>query len=275
MASVFERMVAILDELPAIGKTQKNQQQGFNFRGHDDVLNALNPLLAKHGVFIIPDVLERIPAERQTKSGSTMYEVNLHVRFFFYGADGDSFTASTWGEGTDSGDKATNKAMTMAFKNVLIQAFAINTSDNVDADHHAPEETTRNNQQPERTRSYAPPPARPQSDGQSGDGDFVIPLGAHKGLTIAQVYDLPADSSGKNDGAGYLSWAAYKMEPKAQSGKDFQEAAQRFLQAKKDAYDKSVLDPTGDPGPAEAVSPAWGQGPQDDVPFLPSIGGDR
>lgn len=138
---VFERVLAILDELPAIGKDQRNQQQGFMFRGHDDILNALNPLLAKHGVFVVPDVIERIVAQRQTQRGGVMYEVNLHVAFRFYGVDGDHVEASTWGEGTDTGDKATNKAMTMAFKNVLNQTFAISSAEFKDADGETPEET--------------------------------------------------------------------------------------------------------------------------------------
>lgn len=145
-ATVFQRMVAIIDELPAIGKTQRNREQGFMFRGHDDVMNALNPLLAKHGVFVVPDVVERETNTRTTSRGSTMYEVNLHVRFTFYGAGGDSFQASGWGEGTDMGDKATNKAMTGAFKYVVAQAFALATAETSDSDAETAEETTTGEQ---------------------------------------------------------------------------------------------------------------------------------
>jgi hypothetical protein len=141
--TVFQRMVAIIDELPAIGKDQRNTQQNFMFRGHDDVMNALNPLLAKHGVFVVPDVLERVTGERVTSSNKTMYEVNLHVKFTFFGLLGDSFVASGWGEGTDMGDKSTSKAMTMAFKYVVAQAFALATAETSDADAGTPEETTR------------------------------------------------------------------------------------------------------------------------------------
>lgn len=142
-ATIFERMVRILGELPAIGKDARNDQQKFMYRSHDAVLNALNPLLAKHGVFVVPNVLQREVDRRTTKSGTIMYEVNLHVRYTFYGAKGDSFTASAWGEGTDSGDKSTNKAMTMAFKNVLAQAFAVSTADTIDTDGESHEETVR------------------------------------------------------------------------------------------------------------------------------------
>ncbi len=141
--SIYERMIAIIEELPAIGKTQQNKEQGFMFRGHDQVMNALNPLLAKYGVFIVPNVIERVVSTRETKRGTAMYEVNLHVEFTFYGAAGDSFTASGWGEGTDMGDKATNKAMTGAFKYVVAQAFALATAETSDADATSPEETMR------------------------------------------------------------------------------------------------------------------------------------
>lgn len=143
--TIHQRMVAIIDELPAIGKTQRNEQQKFMFRGHDDVMNALNPLLAKHGVFVVPHVLERITGERTASSGKTMYEVNLHVEYTFWGAGGDSFSASGWGEGTDMGDKSTSKAMTMAFKYVVAQAFALATEEtsHSDADAGSAEETTR------------------------------------------------------------------------------------------------------------------------------------
>lgn len=140
--TVHERIVAVLGDLPAIGKNQRNVQQNFNFRGIDDVLNHLNPLLAKHGVFFVPTVLERTDALRTTAKGSALYVVNLHVRYTFFGLLGDSVAADGWGEGTDSGDKATNKAMTGAMKYVLFQVFAVATEDTVDADATTPEPTT-------------------------------------------------------------------------------------------------------------------------------------
>ncbi len=139
--TIHERMIAILADLPAIGKTQRNTQQNFMYRGHDDVLNALNPLLAEHGVFVVPDVVERIEGRREVSGGRVMFEVNLHVEFTFWGAGGDFVQASGWGEGTDMGDKSTNKAMTAAFKYVIAQAFAISTAENQDADGQTPEET--------------------------------------------------------------------------------------------------------------------------------------
>lgn len=141
--SIYEAMAAVLADLPAIGKNQRNVQQGFQFRGIDDVLDALNPVLSKHGVFYVPDVVERLSEERPTKSGGVLYTVHLHVRYRFYGPAGDYVEASGWGEGTDSGDKATNKAMTGAMKYVLFQTFAIATAEQSenDADRHQAEPT--------------------------------------------------------------------------------------------------------------------------------------
>lgn len=141
--NIYELMGRILAELPAIGKDQHNTQQGFYYRGMDDVLNALNPILSKYGVFVVPDVIERLNGTRTTAKGGILYEVNLHVRFRFYGPAGDFVEASGWGEGTDSGDKATNKAMTNALKYVLFQAFAISTEEQsaMDSDRYTPEGT--------------------------------------------------------------------------------------------------------------------------------------
>lgn len=141
-------LARVLGELPAIGKNQRNQQQGFNFRGIDDVLNALNPLLAKHGVFFVPDVLEMRTSERTTSKGNALYTVHMHVRYTFYGPNGDTLTTSGWGEGTDSGDKATSKAMMMAMKYVLFQVLAISTEEQsaADADGHTAPETVRRDQ---------------------------------------------------------------------------------------------------------------------------------
>lgn len=161
--TIHERMIAVLAALPAIGKDQRNEQQKFMYRGHDDVMNALNPLLAEHGIFAVPTVRERVATERQTSRGSTMYEINLLVHYRFYGMKGDYVEASSWGEGTDMGDKSTNKAMTMAFKNVLAQAFAISTAELSDADGASPEETKRRQggeAQPRRDRDKPFDPGR-------------------------------------------------------------------------------------------------------------------
>lgn len=135
--NIHERMAAILTELPAIGKDSYNEQQKFSFRGYDDALNALNPLLAKYRVYYVPEVIERERRERTTRQGGIMYEVALHVRFTFYGPAGDCVVGTAWGEGTDMADKSTPKAHTGSMKVMLFEAFAISTEESKASDPDA------------------------------------------------------------------------------------------------------------------------------------------
>lgn len=136
---IHEKIIAILADADAISKDRRNQQQGFNFRGIDDVYNALHPLLAKHGVFSTTEVLSERSEERQTAKGGTLIYRILTVKFTFYAADGSHVESVMIGEGMDSGDKASNKAMAIAHKYALLQLLAIPTEDakDPDAESHA------------------------------------------------------------------------------------------------------------------------------------------
>ncbi|MHB1474978.1 MAG: ERF family protein [Dermatophilaceae bacterium] len=122
---VHRALAEIIGELGGIGKTGYNAEQRYHFRGIDAILGELHPLLARYGVVIVPDVIDRIYEERTSKSGNLGHCTHLHVRYTVYGPAGDSITLSTWGEGLDYSDKATNKAMTAAYKYALLQLFAI------------------------------------------------------------------------------------------------------------------------------------------------------
>lgn len=119
-----------------IGKNRTNTQgSGYKFRGIDDVYNALSPLLAKHALVIIPRMLTRTCEERTSKSGGALFYVTVEAEFDFVSSeDGSKATARTFGEAMDSSDKATNKAMSAAYKYAAFQTFAIPTEGNADAD---------------------------------------------------------------------------------------------------------------------------------------------
>ena len=134
---VYQKIAAITAELSKIGisKDSKNQSQGYAFRGIDAVYGALSPLLAKHGLCILPRVKDRQVIERQNKSGTALFYVTLTVEFDFVAAeDGSKHTVITVGEAMDSGDKASNKAMSAAYKYAAFQAFCIPTEGDNDAD---------------------------------------------------------------------------------------------------------------------------------------------
>lgn len=136
---IYKAIPSIMGEINAVGKNKKNTQQGFMYRGIDDVMNAINPALVKHNVFIVPEILEQSREERQTSKGGTLIYSVCKIKFRFCADDGSSIEAVTIGEGMDSGDKATNKAMAVAFKYACFQVFCIPTEEMKDPDAETPE----------------------------------------------------------------------------------------------------------------------------------------
>ncbi|HAT2610211.1 TPA: single-stranded DNA-binding protein [Kluyvera intermedia] len=135
---VYAAISAVAKEMSTTGisKDRRNQQQGFNFRGIDQVYNALAPALVNHGLLILPRITERTVTERTTKQGGVLFYVVVKAEFDFVSTeDGSMHTVTTYGEAMDSGDKATNKAMSIAYKYAAFQAFCIPTEETaVDAD---------------------------------------------------------------------------------------------------------------------------------------------
>lgn len=125
---VYKAINAVQADLALIGiaKDKKNAQQGYSFRGIDDVYGALAPMLAKHNLCIIPFALSRNVVERVTQKGGVLFYVTIECEFHFVSAvDGSKHIAKTYGEAMDSGDKATNKAMSAAYKYAAFQTFCI------------------------------------------------------------------------------------------------------------------------------------------------------
>ncbi len=109
-----------------IGKTRRNAQQGYNFRGVDEVMNAFAPILADAGLYLRPRFTEREVAERATKNGGALFYVTVKGEFQFSDEAGDAVTVGPfYGEAMDSADKATNKAMATAFKYAMFQTFCV------------------------------------------------------------------------------------------------------------------------------------------------------
>lgn len=134
---VYKCINAVQSELAKAGisKTSRNQAQGYNFRGIDAVYNALSPMLATNGLCILPRMLSRTCEERLTQKGTALFYVTVDAEFDLVCAeDGSKHTIKTFGEAMDSGDKATNKAMSAAYKYACMQAFAIPTEGDNDAD---------------------------------------------------------------------------------------------------------------------------------------------
>ena len=136
---VYEAINAVQSQLSKVGITKdrtNTQGAGYKFRGIDDIFNTISPLLAEHKLCILPKVISRDCVERMSKSGGALFYVTLDVEFDFISSeDGSKHTVKIFGEAMDSGDKATNKAMSAAYKYAAIQAFAIPTEGDNDTEN--------------------------------------------------------------------------------------------------------------------------------------------
>ena len=138
---IYGKIANILKETKAIGKTEKNQQQGFKFRGIDNVMNELHELFSKNEVFILQEVQSYTTENRPTKLGGTNTFTRATIKFRYMTTDGSCIETVNVGEAMDSGDKGMNKAMSIALKYSLLQMFLIPTDEPKDPDANTPEET--------------------------------------------------------------------------------------------------------------------------------------
>lgn len=129
---IYAAICGVMEDVGAVGKGDYNKQQGFKYRGIDAVMNALNPAMIKHKIFCTPEVLEQTREERTTQNGGRLIYSVCRMRYKFFTTDGSFIETIVVGEGMDSGDKATNKAMSVAFKYACFQTFCIPTENLMD-----------------------------------------------------------------------------------------------------------------------------------------------
>lgn len=172
---IYESIIGTMKDIGAVGKNQRNEQQKFMYRGIDAVMNALQPAMIKNGIFVMPEVLEEKREERTTKMGSVLFYTRLTVAYHFYAADGSSVSAKVIGEAMDTGDKATNKAMSIAYKYACFQVFCIPTEEMQD-----PDQTVHENIQPKNAQDGS-------NRGGNGRGREITGQGGRNGNTGQQV----------------------------------------------------------------------------------------
>lgn len=180
---IFQAIQNVMKDIDPIGKNQKNAQQGFSFRGIDDVYNTLQPIMAKHGVFTVPNITGVEQREITSRNGATGNHVIIRYKWIFYATDGSFITAETIGEAMDYGDKAFNKACSIAHKYALLTVFSIPTKDLVDPDAEAHEVVKKT---VDEIKKEFPSAKVPQNYGKPED--FKMPFGKNKGKALK---DLP------------------------------------------------------------------------------------
>lgn len=127
--SIVASLSLVMQDVRKVTKTGFNTQQQYKFRGVDATINAVGPVLRKHGVIVLPNLVSERIETFQTGKGSTMYRSVVVVTYKFIGPAGDELSATVAGEGSDSLDKATSKAMSVAYRTALLQALCLPTDD--------------------------------------------------------------------------------------------------------------------------------------------------
>ncbi|WP_313080541.1 ERF family protein [Pulveribacter sp.] len=132
MSKIQTAVLGVMKDIAAIGigKTQRNTQQGYAFRGIEAAMNELSPLLVKHGITVTGSYSDLSISERfkgDPKDGRAMRFCTLKGAFTFAAEDGSHVVAECFGEAMDSGDKAVTKAQSIAFRTALFQQFVVPT----------------------------------------------------------------------------------------------------------------------------------------------------
>lgn len=134
--SLDDAILAVMEECPYVQKTGRvgSGKWGYTFASSVDLIAALHPLMVKHRVTLVPVDCDLVKSELYpSKEGTMMNRVIVKVKYQATQADSkDSRPVCTLGEGTDVGDKASPKAMTIAHKYALRQLFNIETGDDPD-----------------------------------------------------------------------------------------------------------------------------------------------
>lgn len=136
---IFEAIANVMKDVGVVSKGDSNDFDHYKYRGIDAVMNALNPAMVKHHVFVTPTVIDSSREERTGKNGTSMVYSILTVKYTFYTDDGSSVECVVIGEAMDRSDKSTNKAMSAAFKYACFQTFCIPTEEMIDSESESPE----------------------------------------------------------------------------------------------------------------------------------------
>jgi hypothetical protein len=155
---IYQNIIKAMNEVNSIGKDNYNQLQKFKFRGIDDVMNAMHPILSKNNIFVAPEVEDFSREERTSKNGGLIIYTIATIKFTFYAEDGSNIVVKVIGEAMDSGDKGMNKAMSIAYKYALFQVFCIPTEDDPDKDSYTLEpkqQANKNTKTPQPTKQPA------------------------------------------------------------------------------------------------------------------------
>jgi hypothetical protein len=246
---IYKLIGQAIGKIGAIGKDKKNAQQGFMYRGIDQVYNALNPVMAELGIFFTPEILDQKREERTTKNGSVLTYTVLTIRFTVFAPDGSNVSMTVVGEGMDSGDKSTNKAMSVAMKYAMFQLFCIPTEEmrDPDADSYTDiqprgkaakkKETAKPEPEPVKPEPAADhsPAAAPADEQKDPDHVRTFLITANKALRESR--GITAEENNRIFNAQWEALKAAKIAPDKKLGEYTLDEAEALIRAMQTRFD--------------------------------------
>lgn len=265
LPTIHQALIAVMREVTSLGKDGRNTSQGFSFRGIDATLNALGPVLRKHGVLPLPKVKQYDYTTIMVGAGDRgrpMGHVSVVVEYTFVGPRGDSLSAEAAGEAMDAGDKATPKAMSVAMRTALLQTFALPT-DEPDPDSYSYDRAERaaqnaHQQQPAaaqrpngQQQGTTPPASRPAAQRPAqGAAPAQVPPNAQEFVAHLRTLKADDDAAWRNawKRSGELQLRAIEVPTNAgpmQLGKLIMDRMRAADTAARRASDQGISDPAG------------------------------
>jgi hypothetical protein len=161
--NIYERLSLITAEIGVVEKNLKvqvNKTSSYKAVSERDVLDAVKPIEAKYRVYSYPvsrqivdrDILVK-ESEYQgtiTRTNTLFMRVETVYRFVNIDKPDEFIETTVYGDGLDTGDKATGKAMTYADKYALMKAYKLSTGDDPDKEA-SPENGYEKKEQPKAT----------------------------------------------------------------------------------------------------------------------------
>ena len=171
--NIYQAINQVMNDVGAVRKNERNTHQNFNFRGIDAVIDAVSPAFRKHGIFCTPTVISSEYESVQVGQNRTvMGHARVMVQYTFHATDGTSISATVSAESMDSGDKATAKAMSVAYRTALLQTLCLPTDEaDPDADtfERSPATAPVRKEEPvrtQRTTQTSQPKPAPRNEGR-------------------------------------------------------------------------------------------------------------
>lgn len=146
-ANVVEAIARVMGDIGGIEKLDKEERKrrglgggdadggiSYAYRGIDQIAAAAQPLFAKYGVVIVPRVVESRVVDILVRN-NPWTDTFVRVEWIIAGPNNTRLEGCTEGQGRDNNDKGANKAMTSAYKNLILRLLCIGDP-NDDTDGH-------------------------------------------------------------------------------------------------------------------------------------------